>query len=263
MTDPAAGYLEKGHFCTCGTVDLQFCPSQSKMTRTTYYQRNKEKLQAYQREYAWRKRAAGRRKVGRVERALLEEKHVQRHNLLTAAEGLLPSSKAAIGLGYKCALIVRSQAADPRRTPDMIEEEEKARDYFEELKDTLQLFCLCGWIDQFQKHVEDFIEEQLAKAASITAVPGTDDEDSTRLHGLRRLVAGAVQEGELIRQPAYAATCAKLDGAIVWHGRGVMAGDANFGLPVQATFASLSHVIYKMPNFEAPLQISNKYPEIV
>ncbi|KAI9456957.1 hypothetical protein BJY52DRAFT_1223997 [Lactarius psammicola] len=136
----------------------------------------------------------------------------------------------------------------------MIEEEEKARDYFEELKDTLQLFCLCGWIDQFQKHVKDFIEEQLAKAASITAVPGTDDEDSTRLHGLRRLVAGAIQEGELIRQPAYAATCAKLDGAIVWHGR---------GLPVQATFASLSHVIYKMPNFEAPLQISNKYPEIV
>jgi len=146
--------------------------------------------------------------------------HPQKLLLACAFPPLLSFGSHATSSGYKCALIVRSQAADPRRTPDMIEEEEKARDYFEELKDTLQLFCLCGWIDQFQKHVEDFIEEQLAKAASITAVPGTDDEDSTRLHGLRRLVAGAVQEGELIRQPAYAATCAKLDGAIVWHGRG-------------------------------------------
>ena len=33
-------------------------------------------------------------------------------------------------------------------------------------------------------------------------------------------MAGAVQEGELVRQPKYAATCAKLDKAIVWDGRG-------------------------------------------
>ncbi len=91
--------------------------------------RNKEKLQAYQREYAQQKRAPRHRKVSRAERALSEEKHVQRHNLLTAVEDLLPCSKAAIGLcvcpsfchlvltqtssGYKCPLIVRSQAADP------------------------------------------------------------------------------------------------------------------------------------------------------
>ena len=102
----------------------------------------------------------------------------------------------------------------------MIEEEGKAQDYFEELKDTLQLFCLCGWIDQFQKHIKDFIQEQLAKAASIMAVLGTEEEDFTRLHGLQCLVAGAVQEGELVWQPEYPATCAKLDGAIVWHGQG-------------------------------------------
>jgi len=102
----------------------------------------------------------------------------------------------------------------------MIEEEEKARDYFEEVKDTFQLFCLCGWMDQFQKHVEAFIQDRLAEAASIIKVPGAEEEDSIRLHGLRRLVAGAVQEGELVRQPEYAVTCAKLDGAIVWHGRG-------------------------------------------
>lgn len=102
----------------------------------------------------------------------------------------------------------------------MIEEEEKARDYFEEVKDTLQMFCPSGWMDQFHKHIEAFIQEWLTEAASIIKVPGSDEEDSIRLHGLRRLVAGAVQEGELVRQPEYAVACAKLDGAIVWHGRG-------------------------------------------
>ena len=85
---------------------------------------------------------------------------------------------------YACALIVRSQTVDPQRTPDMIEEEEKAREYFEETKDILQLFCLCGWIDQFWKHVEDFIQERLSAAAGIMAASGTEEEDSIRLHGL-------------------------------------------------------------------------------
>ena len=37
--------------------------------------RNKAKRQAYQREYAREKRAPGRRKVSKVERAQLEDKH--------------------------------------------------------------------------------------------------------------------------------------------------------------------------------------------
>lgn len=196
--------------------------------------RNKVKLQTYQREYARRKRAPGRRKVGNAKRAVLEEQHTQRRQLMEM-EDVLPCSKDALGQCvsipschlvltqksrvYACALIVRSQMVDPRRTLDMIEEEEKAREYFEETKDILQIFCLCGWIDQFQKHVEDFIQEQLSEAASIMAVTGTEEEDSIRLHGVRRLVAGAVQEGELVRQPAYASACAKLDRAIVWDGR--------------------------------------------
>jgi hypothetical protein len=195
--------------------------------------RNKDKLQAYQREYAQRKRAPGHRKVGKAKRTLLEEQHAQKHQLMEM-EVLPACSKAAFGQcvcppscrlvltqisrAYACALIVRSQAADPRRTLGMIEDEEKAQDHFEEIKDILQLFCLRGWIDQFQKHVEDFIQERLAEAASIMAVPGT--EDSVRLHGLRRLVAGAFQEGELVRQPEYATTSAKLDSAVVWQGRG-------------------------------------------
>lgn len=130
---------------------------------------------------------------------------------------------------YACELIVRSQAADPRRTLAMIEDEEKAREYFQETKDILQLFCLRGWVDQFQQHVEDFIQERLGEAASIMAEPGT--EDYVRLHGLRRLVAGAFQEGELVRQPEYATTVAKLDHAVVWQGRGYVIQLILYSLP--------------------------------
>ena len=157
-------------------------------------------------------------------------------NKLMEMEDLLPCSRAAVSRcvyppscfsvltqysrAYVFTLIVRSQAVDPLRTPNMIKEEEAAREYFEETKGTLQLFCPCGWMDHFQKHVEDFIQVRLLEATSIMAMPGAEEKDSIRLHGLRRLIAGAVQEGELVRQPEYAATCAMLDGAIVWGGRG-------------------------------------------
>jgi len=39
------------------------------------------------------------------------------------------------------------------------------------------------------------------------------------LHGLRHLVAGAIQEWELVQQPKHAAICAELDSALVWQGR--------------------------------------------
>jgi hypothetical protein len=58
--------------------------------------RNKDKLQAYQREYARQKRAPGRRKVSKAERALLEERHRQKHRL-RVMEDLLPSSEATFG----------------------------------------------------------------------------------------------------------------------------------------------------------------------
>ena len=121
---------------------------------------------------------------------------------------------------YACALITRSQAVDPRRTPYMAQKEEQAREYFDETRDILQLFCLSGWITEFQKRVQDFIKDRLDEAANIIAKPSSEAEDIVRLHGLRRLVAGAVQEEELVRQPDYASACAKLDRAIRWDGRG-------------------------------------------
>jgi hypothetical protein len=121
---------------------------------------------------------------------------------------------------YVCALIVRSQEVDPRRTPDMVQEEEQAREYFEETRDILQLFFPSGWIEQFKHHVEIFIQARLAEAAEVIAVPEKQEEDIVCLHQLRRLVAGAFQEEELVQQPDHAFTYAKLDGAIIWDGRG-------------------------------------------
>jgi hypothetical protein len=117
-------------------------------------------------------------------------------------------------------LIVRSQEVDPRRTPDMAREEEKAREFFEEVRSTLQLFCPKGWVAHFQKHVKTFIQERLSEAAEILAVPGKREGDLVHLHRLRRLIAGSFQEGELVQQPDYAFTSARLDGAIIWDGRG-------------------------------------------
>jgi hypothetical protein len=51
-----------------------------------------------------------------------------------------------------------------------------------------------------------------------------DEEDERheriRLHAIRRLVAGAFQEWELAQQHECASTCAWIDDALVWQGRG-------------------------------------------
>jgi hypothetical protein len=113
----------------------------------------------------------------------------------------------------------------------MMEEEEKAREYFEETKDILQLFCPCGWMDEFQEHIEDFIQQLLSVAAIIIAVSVTAEADNVHLHGLCHLVAGAIQEGELVRQPTYATTCVKLDRALVWDGQGYVIHRAIWSFP--------------------------------
>ena len=59
---------------------------------------------------------------------------------------------------------------------------------------------------------------------AVTAIPSEGEEeeelDAIYLHAIQRLVAGAVQEWELVQQPKHAVTCAMLDGALVWQGRG-------------------------------------------
>ena len=125
---------------------------------------------------------------------------------------------------YACTLIVRSQAVDPRRTASMIENEENTRQYFEGLKDTLPRLSARCWKKDFKDYVDKFIEDRLIEKEFVIVAPREDEDEEEQdpigLHRLRRLVAGAVQEWELVQQPRHAARCAKIDGALVWQGRG-------------------------------------------
>jgi hypothetical protein len=107
----------------------------------------------------------------------------------------------------------------------MIEREENAQRHFEQLKGALPEFSPCWWKKDFKFSVDAFIEEILEEKELRTPIPYEDKEeeeeqDRIYLHGVRRLVAGAFQEWELAQQPKHAATCAKLDHALVWQGRG-------------------------------------------
>ncbi|KAN0136929.1 hypothetical protein V8E53_005370 [Lactarius tabidus] len=142
-----------------------------RMERVSYYQcslkvlfsRNKVKPQAYQQEYAQIKQALGQRKIGKEGCGLLEMGQVKKHQVM-AMEDLPVSQKSALG--------------QPQGLKYMIQMEEQAQEYFLETRETLQLFSLSCWIEPFQKHVNDFIQEQLAEAAKIMAVLGKEPEDA-------------------------------------------------------------------------------------
>jgi hypothetical protein len=106
----------------------------------------------------------------------------------------------------------------------MAEKEENARQYFEELKLVLPEISPHLWKEEFKKYVDKFIQERLYEEEFVTMVPWLNEkerqQERTNVHELRRLVAGAVQEWELVQQSEHAATCAKIDRALVWQGRG-------------------------------------------
>ena len=113
---------------------------------------------------------------------------------------------------------------DPWRTVGMTKKEEWAWQHFEELKGTLLELSLCWWKRDFKSYIDKFIAERLYERDIITAIPGKDEEeeenDHIHLYGICHLVAGAVQEWELVQQPKCTATCAELDSTLVWQGRG-------------------------------------------
>lgn len=106
----------------------------------------------------------------------------------------------------------------------MVEEEEEARKYFEELNDILPTLSPRWWKKDFKFYIDKFIGERLNEKDLVTAMPCRNEEeeeqDRINIHAIRRLVSGAAQEWELVQQPKRAAMCAKLDGALVWQGRG-------------------------------------------
>jgi hypothetical protein len=143
---------------------------------------------------------------------------------------------------YTCALIVRSRAVDPQRTASMIEQEERARQHFEELKEVLRRLSPRWWKKVFKHYVDEFIEDRLIEKEFVIVVPcenkDEEEQDPIGLHRLRRLVAGAVQEWEMVQQPKHAAMCAKLDGALVWQGRGYVSPILHAIYPLQLSLQS-------------------------
>jgi hypothetical protein len=72
----------------------------------------------------------------------------------------------------------------------MMQDKKQAQECFLETRETLQLFCLTCWIEQFQKHVNDFIQERLAKAKKIMTVPEKEEKDTICLWCCSRGGAG-------------------------------------------------------------------------
>ena len=68
--------------------------------------RNQIKLQGYQREYAWQKRAPGHQKVGKAERKLLEERYAHKRRLM-AMENLLHCSNTAVSQCIPSIVVIR------------------------------------------------------------------------------------------------------------------------------------------------------------
>ena len=106
----------------------------------------------------------------------------------------------------------------------MADEEEEAQQSFKEMKSIFQEASPRCWKKDFKSYIDKFIAEQIEWKELLTAIPCRNEEgeerERIRLHGLRRLVAGAIQEWELVQQPKHAAACAELEGALVWQGRG-------------------------------------------
>jgi len=113
----------------------------------------------------------------------------------------------------------------------MVEKEENARRDFEELKFVLPEISPHLWKEEFKIYVDKFIKERLYEKEYITMTPWLNEQEReqglTNVHELRRLVAGAVQEWELVQQSEHAATCATLDRALVWQGRGYVSPNIN------------------------------------
>ena len=174
-----------------------------------------------------------------MEQQLLEEQYVEKQ-LLIEVEGLSKTQSAAssrcvlfisshlvftyISRVYECALIVRSQVVNPQHNAIMVKEEEWAWQHLKELKNILSTLSPCWWRKDFKRYVDKFINKHLYKKEFIVlmlCVSKVDEEEEHKsLHGLQCLVVGAIQEWELVQQPDHAALCAKLDGALVWQGRG-------------------------------------------
>ena len=103
----------------------------------------------------------------------------------------------------------------------MATEEEDMQKHFAEMKNELMSKFPRSWNDKFKTYIDKYIKQCLEEARCSPEIAHKDEEEERiRLHGIRRLVAGAFQEWELAQQHECAITCAWIDDALVWQGRG-------------------------------------------
>ena len=92
----------------------------------------------------------------------------------------------------------------------MIETEETLQQRFEKLRlrRTLSAQPTYCWKEDFKDYVNKIIKQCLVEKESITSTPYIDTKDEKDahvcLHRLQCLVAGAIQEWELVQQPDHA-----------------------------------------------------------
>ncbi|TFY61921.1 hypothetical protein EVG20_g6875 [Dentipellis fragilis] len=167
----------------------------------SYYARNRERLQEYQRAYVHVKRI-GRRKTSKQERQLEES--------IRMAEVL------GDRLPYTNTIVLSHHRADPQRTPEMAEEEHSTLVLCSQMYAENVLAEQDGGIEAYRAAVTDLLDGYLRKArqASSNQSDGSESDRRQYLHGIRRMIAGLHQERSF--SPRAPACDSKLSATMPW-----------------------------------------------
>ncbi|KAI0055825.1 hypothetical protein BV25DRAFT_1842720 [Artomyces pyxidatus] len=183
------------------------CPVRESRTASgsTYYERHQIKRLEYQSNY-YKVKNNGRRKVGKASRAAAEERRRRE----------IHGERSP----YYCSFVHKTPGQDPDRTDKMRAAEEDMWDRCFALTSDLKEREGSGWTSTFLETLDTWIDEALANARGIVA-SSPDDDRAVQLHGLRRIIAGLVQQKEMAVQSPEAQYAIGEDFAFAWLGRRV------------------------------------------
>ncbi|KAI0054814.1 hypothetical protein BV25DRAFT_1922346 [Artomyces pyxidatus] len=173
--------------------------------KSTYYERHRAERLQYQSQY-YKIKNNGRRKAGKAAREAAAERrrgeiHGERHT-------------------YYCSFVHKTAGHHPARTEEMRTAEENMWDRCFGLMSDLKQQEGPDWPSSFVTTLDVWIEEQIVKAQQVIAAVSLIDW-SVELHGLRRLVAGLVQQQEMAVQSPEAQYAVGEDFTFAWLGRRV------------------------------------------
>ncbi|KAI0057516.1 hypothetical protein BV25DRAFT_1920105 [Artomyces pyxidatus] len=172
----------------------------------TYYSRNQEARQAYQRVYNELHRSSRRKVSKKVKRDMYSTKRRERRGDRSYFTHVTPG-------------------VDRDRTPDMAAQEEQRSMFYLELRGFLEEDHPDNWLEYFKDRIERDIVEQLRLVQPLLDLLRSSSADSGahsfELHGSRRIIAGLRQELELAQQGVRAIAAAAEDKAFIWSGRRV------------------------------------------